>query len=503
MHVAARRGESRTAGDLVTSPGDLTDLAAQLSEQLRLAETPTDTGNAYRFARLVGHRVRYAAEEDTWLIWDGTRLRRDDLNEITHLTLNVCADVRQHASLVADDYRRQWLIWADQTESAGHRSAMLRLASTLPDLAVRADQLDTQAHLFNCANGTLDLRPGGGLKPPYLYDLITHRTHATYDPELRWTPLLEEYVATFMPNPAHWQYLMKVLGSTLMAGNTFRMWLVVFGRTTSGKGQLIETISKLLGDYAVPVPTSVFRANQDDKPRPDLLRALSARFVYAEEGSQEWELHGDHVKRLTGGDPIVARAMRSNLMVERTPAFTPLIVCNSFPRVKDADSGVRRRLRALTFAHSVEGFELADKREQFMNDEPTMSALLTQLVDGCRRAYSEGVNDLPSEWVEGTMRAFDALSHVGEFVRYLYDEGLLIDRTDAPPYHCWKVNDLHLQYQLWLGLYGGVDDQRQRLSRSGLSAQLREMGWQTAVSSGTRWVSKLDARQQLSAVSQT
>jgi putative DNA primase/helicase len=470
--------------------GDLSDLATQMAGQMRLHETPTDTGNAYRFARLVGNQVRYVPAEDTWLVWDGTRLRRDDLNETLHLTLNVCADVRRHVASVPEDDRRQWSQWADATESAARRTSMLRLASSLPQLAVGAETLDTQQHLLNCANGTLDLRPGGELYTPKLDDQITHKTLASYDPHLAWTPLLQEYVATFMPDPEQWSYLMKVLGSTLYGGNAFRLWLVVYGRTTSGKGQLIETISKLLGDYAVPVPTSVFRANQDDKPRPDLLRALSARFVYAEEGSQEWELHGDHVKRLTGGDPIVARGMRSNVMVERTPAFTPLIVCNSFPRVKDADSGVRRRLRALTFAHSVEGRELADKREQFMNDDATLTALLTQLVDGCRRAYTEGVSDMPQAWVEGTLAAFDALSHAGEFVRHLYEEGQLVDRDDVPLTQCWQAKELHLAYQMWLNLYGGADDLRQRLSLKQLNDQLREMGWRSGVSGGTRWLNK-------------
>lgn len=473
---------------------DLADLAETLGRQFNLHETPTDTGNAYRFARLVGDRVRYVPGEDTWLIWDGTRLKRDDVNEVTHLTLLACADIRAHVQVVPDDQRRQWVAWADQSESAGHRSNMVRLAATLPEMVVKAEHLDVQPELLNVANGTLDLRPGGELRAALLADQLTHKTRATYDPELVWTDLLREYATTFMPDPVHWNYLMKVLGSCLVGRNDFRMWLVIHGVTTSGKGQLVETIAKLLGDYAVPVSTSVFRANQDDKPRPDLLRALSARFVYAEEGSQEWELHGDHVKRLTGGDPIVARGMHSNVMVERTPAFTPLIVCNSFPRVKDADSGVRRRLRALTFNRSVEGFELVDKRERFLNDEATATALLTQLVDGCRRAYTEGLSDLPTEWADATMDAFDALNHVSEYVRHLRDEGLLVDDDDAKHYQCWQAKELHQHYLLWLGMYASADDQRQRLGVRQLGDQLRAMGWTTAVSSGTRWVGRVDTR---------
>ena len=69
------------------------------------------------------------------------------------------------------------------------------------------------------------------------------------------------------------------------------------------------SLQRTLKGYAMPVNTSVYRANMDDKARPDLLRALSARLAYAMEGSDHWELHGDHVKRMTGGDPLVARAI--------------------------------------------------------------------------------------------------------------------------------------------------------------------------------------------------
>src|SRR6266704_1423166 len=305
--------------------GSLSDLNIKFNEQLRLEETPTDTGNAFRFARLLGDRLRYSTAEEHWLVWDGTRLRRDDGGEAFDLGREVCEEVRRHAAEVPEDQRDEWRRWAKTSESHARREAMLRVAATLPSVRVRGEDLDARPLLLNAPNGTVDLSTLE-VRPPSIADLQTRCLSVPFDPAVRTSPLLEDYVATFVPEPEYWHYLTQVLGSSLRGGNDFRLWLIMHGPSTTGKTQLVETIHKILGDYMTPVNTSVFRANMDDRPRPDLMRVLPARLAYAEEGSSSWELHGDHLKRMTGGDPLVARGMRSNVMVERVPAFTPMIV---------------------------------------------------------------------------------------------------------------------------------------------------------------------------------
>lgn len=472
---------------------DLAALNTQFQEQLRLEETATDTGNAHRFARLLGDRLRYVPAEQTWLVWDGTRLRRDDLATVLDLTRIVCDDVRNYARDVPEDVRAEWRAWAKASESVARRKAMLELAGTLPLISARAESLDAQPELLNTPAGTINLDTLA-IHPCRITDLITRSTRTSLDLTVLHSELLSDYINTFVPETENWNYLTKLIGSTLRGGNPWRLWPIIHGPSTSGKTQLVEAIATSLGDYAVAVSTSVFRANQDDKPRPDLLRALPARFVYAEEGSQAWELHGDHVKRLTGGDPIVARGMRSNLMVERVPAFTPLIVCNELPRVRDADPALRRRLRVLELGHSVLGREVISRREEFMSSVETSQALLTQLVLGCARAYGQaGLDDVPEAWVRATMDAFDELNHVSDFVSFLVSSGAMVEADPAftSPGSCWQTTDMHTRYRLWIAMHGGADDRRQELSLRELNKALRAQGWHTTTSAGIRWAGKL------------
>jgi putative DNA primase/helicase len=394
-----------------------------------------------------------------------------------------------------DDERGVWQRWGDATESVGRRTAILKLAQPL--MIVRGEELDATPQLLNTPTGTVDLA-NLTLKPHDPLDLITHITRASFNPPVQWSEPLYEFQRTFVPEPGYWDYLMKILGSMLYGGNHFRIWTIMHGTTTTGKSQLVETIARAVGDYAVPVGTSVFRANQDDKPRPDLLRALSARFVYASEGADAWELHGDHVKRMSGGDPLTARGMRSNVMVERVPDFTPLIVCNTVPKVKGADSGVKRRLHVLPFPHSVAAAEDTRKREIFSGDPNTLDALLTQLIIGCARAYNDEHDvhgaDRPQTWVEATAKAFGDLTSVGEFISFMEEHGYLVHDPfplSTPWSNYWKAEDLYRVYKQWVHEYGSTEEKRTQLSHRVFNGELRGMGWESHVSGGTRWAGKL------------
>lgn len=479
---------------------DLADLNDQIDAlQTRVMppqETPTDTGNAFRFARIFGDVVRYVPAEESWLVWDGTRLRRDDSGTVLNMTIAVCEDVQRFVALAPDAQRATWAEWARTCQSVGRRKAMLALAQTLPNLVVRAEELDADNDLLNTPSGTINLQTLE-LRPHNIEDKITRITRVPFNPDLTETFLLNEYMKTFMPEADKWRYLMKMLGATLRGGNDFRLWMIIYGPTTTGKSQLIESIAAAVGDYSVPVNTSVFRANQDDKPRPDMMRAIPARFVYSEESSQQWELHGDHVKKMTGGDMLTVRGMRSNIMVERVPSFTPIIVGNEFPKMRNADQGIKRRLRALHFDHSVIDRESVDKRRQFIEDQDTLTALFTQLILGCKRAYTEGVADIPADWARITMEAFDSMSHVTEFIEYMRDEGNLIEMSpheavaNGKISQCWKMIDLHAHYKAWVTLHGDADDRRYVLNMPALGRALRSLGWETRKAAGTRWVGKL------------
>lgn len=461
----------------------------------------SDLGNARRFARLLGDRVRFVhtgRNDGHWLIWDGDRWAVDLVERVVDLSVDVVADVRRHAARLSDPDARQRLTnWATRLEDVGAIGTMLRRARALPQLALRPDQVDTHRELLATPGGRTVNVLTGEVRPSRPADLLTRRTNVEYDPDA-WSEPLREFLATFMPESHLADYLFRQLGSTLVGDNRLRHLIIIIGGTTSGKSQLIGGVAAALGDYAVPIGTSVFRGNQDDKPRPDLLAALPARLAYAEEASKAWELHTDQIKRLTsGGADVVARRMRSDDMLAVEPAFTPLVVTNQMPRIHGADGAIRRRLIALGFKRSLPpGVEDPSKRARFVGGRDTQRALLARLVAGCVAAHRDGLEDIPEEFALDTMESFDQLNHLGEFLAWLTDEGLLKedDPTTTPLTQCWRAADLHGRYDSWLTFHGSQRDRREKLSLREFNDALKAQGWQTRRSNGTRWAGRIQVQ---------
>lgn len=512
-YASSAHGEAAQRAEVITLDAEdlrvLDDVEPRPARRVIVGEPPvevmSDLGNARRFARLLGERVRYvhvARDKGHWLLWDGDRWAVDRTERIVDATTAVTADVRRQAEEQDDPEQRQrWRNWATQTEDVGKITAMLKRARALPELALTPVDCDAHPELLATPGGRTVNVLTGEVRPSRPDDLLTRRTSVPYDPDA-WSEPLREFLATFMPEQHLANFLFRQLGSTLVGDNRLRQLIIIIGGTTSGKSQLVSGIAAALGDYACPIGTSVFRANQDDKPRPDLIAALPARLAYAEEASKAWELHTDQVKRLTsGGTDVVVRGMRSDDMLTVAPAFTPLVVTNQMPRIHGADAAIRRRLIALGFKRSLPpGLEDPTKRARFVDGEDTRRALLARLIAGCVSAHRDGLGDVPAEFALDTMESFEQLNHVGEFLGWLADEGAIKDDDPAttPLSSCWRAADLHDRYAVWVQLHGSARDRREKLGLREFNDALKGQGWETRRSNGTRWAGKVQVAHDVS-----
>jgi putative DNA primase/helicase len=90
------------------------------------------------------------------------------------------------------------LTWALKSEAAPRINAMLDLARSEPGVPVLPDSLDRDPWLFNCPNGTLDLRTGE-LRQHQRDDLITKLCPTEYHPDAacpHWLSFLDAIAET-------------------------------------------------------------------------------------------------------------------------------------------------------------------------------------------------------------------------------------------------------------------------------------------------------------------
>lgn len=459
--------------------------------------THSDTGNAKRFARLFRDVVRYVPDLKQWFVWSGTHWEPDAAGETFEFTERIVDEIRSDALAASDERenghmspRERLLQHAAKTESEPARRRILSTAQSNPGLVMRITDMDAAHNLIACPNGTVDLDTG---------ELIPHdpRHHNTacvrvpYDSLAR-SPDLDRYLATFMPDEEDQLVLWGVLGTALRGGNAARLLPMFLGPSTSGKSQLIAAVANLLRGYATSINVSVFRGNLDDRPRPDLVKAMYTRVAYATEAARSWELHADQVKRLTGGDRILYRNLYAEA-VEAEPRFTPFIVANEMPRVKGADDAFRRRMLVVRFDRPL-GVSREDTRvrERFVNDVACLQALLGRMVEGARSpAFVNGVNLelLPDRFLLAKMDAFDEVDHVGSFLLWMAEQGYLTQaEVDSPASRCAKASDLHAWYGHWVRKHGDKADREGALNLRDFGQALRTRGWEATKVAGTRWL---------------
>src|SRR5262249_51111463 len=121
----------------------------------------TDVGNGERLIRRFGPDLRYCHPWSKWLVWDGRRWELDRTAAVQRKAKETArALLREAATLGDDGEAKQHVKWWRQSEGSPRLNAMLERAATEEGIPILPDDMDGDGWLFNCANGTVDLRTG-------------------------------------------------------------------------------------------------------------------------------------------------------------------------------------------------------------------------------------------------------------------------------------------------------------------------------------------------------
>lgn len=418
-----------------------------------------DAGNARRFATRYRDSVRWVAAFDNWFVWsDRLNIWVADVDgEAMRMAQETAATIRQEAEFEEDPKERASIRkFATASANEGKLKSMLSVAKTLKGMSVPAETLNSRRDLVVCLNGTVLLpKEFSGESVRRVTSIQEH--YNTIHTGTNWTDHArladwDKFLERFQPDLEVREWLQKLAGYSLLGSNPRRLMLVAIGDTSTGKSTFAEAVSGALGAYAGSANMTIFRDNQDDRARPDIIRVLPMRFVYAEEASRSWHLHPDQIKRLTGGTPITARGMRSNVYVDQVPAFTPWLVTNHAPTIEGADAALWRRVLAIPFDVQIPKTEEdARFRDKLASDEGR-AAILAWLMDGYRAylADPDSVQRIPA----GAMIANAKFrAEVSDLAVFINDYCVTTEDRDDPAY--WTEPDsLYQAYQTWCSMNG-------------------------------------------------
>lgn len=343
----------------------------------------TDLGNAERLAYLYRDRLRYAPGIG-WLQWNGTHWEPDgDRELVLRLASAAIRATAATAEVLADGDRRKSLRQhARNSESIGRQRGMLELARVLPDFHTPAGAFDADPWRLNVANGLLDLT-NGELKPHDPAALCTRIAPVRYDIDAHHPAV--DALLDVLARDGRADYLRAIAGQAL-TGRSAKAIYIWSGPSGTAKSTTADALAAMLGpQYAVPVePSTLLVSRHGNTPggaRADLVALRGARLVTASELPNGGRLDSELVKRLTGGDPITARAPYAREVLTFTPGFTLIAHSNHDPRIDWTDDGMRSRVIPVPFTVRPENPD-PSIRAALIDDPDARAAFLAWAIAG-------------------------------------------------------------------------------------------------------------------------
>lgn len=399
-----------------------------------------DTGNAELMKTLHGDDLAWVPEKESWYAWDGQRWTSRTPVLTAMIEDMIAARTAEAKALRDAKAKHVAMSWAVSCGNDAKIQAMLRRLAVMEGMSRPAAAFDANPGIIQFINGTLELDDNGmEFRETDKADYCTAVVPSAYNPKAR-SRHWQQFLTRFVPEKASREYLQALCGYSLLGENNQRKLIFVVGPTSTGKTTFINVIQAALGPaMSGTFQLSMFRTRRDDAPRPDIIKAMTRRVIFAEEASSEWNLHADNIKQLTSHGRIEARGMRSNAFIERVPAFTPWIATNDLPEVRHADSATKKRLIAFPFRQQV---TLDDDDSDWITrlTERDLEAVLAWMVEGWRLYRDRGLEQMPAEVAEATEELRQSLSPIDTF---------LSERCEAAPGEGVLGGELYEHFELW------------------------------------------------------
>ena len=356
----------------------------------------TETGDAEFFAECNADTVRYDHRRGRWMVFDGTIWVPQASGQIGRLAIDTVR-ARQRAA-VGDKDRMRWAIGG---EARKRQTNLLALAQNINPIADAGDCWDLDPWLLGAENGIVDLRTGT-LRPGCPGDRITMRVRTVFDPSAC-CPVWDQTVGEiFQSNADLVGYFDRYVGYSLTGDCREESLAFCCGDGANGKGTLMNTLGRLLGDYADDLPFSAFELQSRAGIPNDIAKIVNRRFITASETGETQRLNEARVKALTGRDPITARFLHKEFFTFQ-PVAKFWLATNHKPDVRDDSEGFWRRLHLIPFEASFVGREDKTLKDRLRGELP---GILARAVRGCLAWQREGLN--PPEIVRAATKAYRA-----------------------------------------------------------------------------------------------
>lgn len=419
---ASGPGKSKKAKKRLDFKPDIRHITLTLDEMQphsnpRYQRDEIGIGNA--FADYFKPIARFNRDRGIWYVYDGKVWRSDEGGLAVAELAKLLADrLYTFALQITDeDTRTRYIKRVQKLQLRRNRRTMVEDAKSV--YPVSHNIFDSSKYLFNCQNGTLNLR-NMAFQPHDPMDFITKISPVTYDPDAtseRWNRFVDEVM---QGKTAVSRYFQKAVGYALTGDTSLECLFIMYGPTTrNGKTTAIETILHVLGEYGISskpdmLASNYFRGPSNGAPSEDVARLNGARFVGISEMEQKLTLNASLTKQLTGNNRITARFLHENSFDFYLQAKI-FIDTNHLPNITDQTLFESGRLKIIPFNRHFEDHEQDKTLKSTLMQSCNLSGILNWIVEGYRLFCEEGLKE-PGEVTEATGQYQKESDRISQFI---------------------------------------------------------------------------------------
>lgn len=379
-------------------------------------------GNSRMFVDYFRRIILMNDTRGCWYIYDGRVWRPDahsykiaDMAKDFHDILLSFAN-----SITSEDTRNRFLKRVDFLDQKKYRDIMVKDSAADGSITVRMEAFDRDKYLFNCHNGTMDLRTGE-FRAHTPADFLTKMTEVDYDPEAsceRWLTFLDEVMEG---DKDRIRYLQKAIGYAMSGDTRLECMFILYGPTSrNGKGTTMETVLRILGEYgrtAKPEMLSKKGFADSSSPSEDVARLNGARLVNVSEPEKSMQIDASLTKQMTGNNTLTARYLRENSF-EFKPQFKLFIDTNHLPQISDMTLFESDRIIVIPFYRHFNEEERDIDLKSFFAKPENLSGILNWCLEGFRLYQEEGLLKKPESIVEATRQYREQSDRISMFTAH-------------------------------------------------------------------------------------
>ena len=408
--------------------------SVELLRDIPTVSPTTHLANAYRIQHYYKGQIYYVIGIG-WIVWTGIFWKPDTTSDhsiatgfVNGLSKYIAAEAAQLADQASTEQSKDLrkllmsqatdlIKWAAASENAHNIGSGLQLSKYA--LLRDYDALNADPWLFNCQNGTLDLRTGY-LRPHNSADLITFVAPVTFDSAATCPTWQRFLLEVFADDETMVAFIQRAVGWSLTGVVKERALFFLYGENgKNGKSTLVETIMKLVGicgentfGYSRKVTADTFMKskNHDDNQRKAATLA-GPRFVCTSEVAEEHRLNEQLIKDITGGDTIEARKLYQEAFTFK-PKFKPWMAGNYKPTITGTDDAIWDRVKMVEFDVSFAGREDLELPTKLAAELP---GILNWSIRGCLEWQQSGLQP-PPKVVAATAAYREEMNVFGPFL---------------------------------------------------------------------------------------